>query len=79
MKEVGYDLTTHRSKALTDLPPGEFDVIASMGCGDEGCPNVRAKRHEDWGIPDPKDLPADEYRAIRDRIAARVQDLLSSL
>ena len=30
-----------------------------MGCGDE-CPLVRAKRREDWDIPDPKELPPEE-------------------
>ena len=79
MKEVGYDLTTHHSKALTDLPAGEFDVVVGMGCGDEGCPAIKARRHEEWNIPDPKALPADEYRAVRDQIGKRVQELLDSL
>jgi protein-tyrosine-phosphatase len=78
MCEVGYDLTAHRSKALAELP-GEFDVAVGMGCGDEGCPLVKAKRHEEWDIPDPKSLPPDEYRAVRDRIEANVKALLESL
>src|ERR1043166_3935930 len=45
MKEVGYDLTTHRSKGLTELPPGVFDAVIGMGCGDEGCPLVPGQRH----------------------------------
>jgi protein-tyrosine-phosphatase len=57
MKEVGYDLTGHRSKALAEVPEGEFDVVVGMGCGDEGCPLVKARRREEWGIPDPKDMP----------------------
>jgi protein-tyrosine-phosphatase len=79
MREVGYDLTQHQSKALTDLPPGEFEVVVGMGCGDQGCPLVRAKRHEDWSIPDPKALPADEYRAVRDLIEQKVKELLAAL
>ena len=31
MGEVGYDLTKHRSKGLTDLPPGEFAAVIGMG------------------------------------------------
>jgi arsenate reductase (thioredoxin) len=46
-----------------------------MGCVDE-CPYVRAKRREDWQIPDPKDMPVDEFRAIRDRIAEKVSSQL---
>ncbi len=77
MKELGYDLTTHRSKALTDLPAGEFAVVVGMGCGDEGCPAIRADRHEEWDIPDPKELPADEYRKVRDLIGRKVKELLA--
>ena len=79
MREVGYDLTTHQSKGLTDLPAVEFDAVVGMGCGDEGCPFVRARRREDWAIPDPKELPPEQYRAVRDRIESEVKRLLRSL
>jgi protein-tyrosine-phosphatase len=79
MREVGYDLTKHRSKGLTDLPPGEFEAVVGMGCGDEGCPLVKARRHEEWGIPDPKAMPAEEYRVVRDQIEAKVKELLAGL
>jgi protein-tyrosine-phosphatase len=59
MPEVGYDLTQRHSKSLSDIPPTEYDAVVGMGCGDEGCPLVRAKRREEWDIPDPKELPAD--------------------
>jgi protein-tyrosine-phosphatase len=78
MREVGYDLTTHRSKALTELPD-QFDVVVGMGCGDDGCPLVKAKRREEWGIIDPKELPPEEYRAVRDLIEAKVNELLTTL
>jgi protein-tyrosine-phosphatase len=79
MKEVGYDLTVHRSKGLTDLPAGEFDVVVGMGCGDEGCALVPARRREEWGIPDPKAMPPEQYRAVRDFIERKVKELLASL
>jgi protein-tyrosine-phosphatase len=75
MKEVGYDLTTHTSKAL---PDGEFDVVVGMGCGD-ACPMVKAKRREEWNIPDPKEMPPEQYRAVRDQIEAKVKELLAGL
>jgi protein-tyrosine-phosphatase len=78
MREVGYDLTTHRSKALAELPT-EFDVVVGMGCGDEGCPLVKAKRREEWGIIDPKELPAEEFRRVRDAIESKVKELLASV
>src|SRR6266446_2977213 len=70
--EVGYDLSTHSSKSLSELPVVEYDFVATMGCGDE-CPFVRAKLREDWNIPDPKDLPPEEFRAVRDLIEAKVK------
>jgi protein-tyrosine-phosphatase len=79
MKEVGYDLTRHRSKELADLPAGEFDVVVGMGCGDEGCALVPARRREAWDIPDPKELPPDQFRAVRDLIDEKVKALLAGL
>jgi protein-tyrosine-phosphatase len=77
MREVGYDLTAHTSKGLGDIPQEEFDAAITMGCGD-ACPTVRAKRHEDWAIPDPKQLPHDQFRVVRDLIRAKVKELLES-
>jgi arsenate reductase (thioredoxin) len=78
MAERGCDLGVHRSKGLTEVPDVEYDAVVTMGCGDE-CPLVRARRREDWGIPDPKELPADEFRAVRDLIEERVKGLLAEL
>ena len=79
MAERGYDLTAHRSKGLTDLPPGEFEAVVGMGCGDEGCPLVQARRHEEWGVPDPKNMPDEQYREVRDLIERKVKELLAGL
>jgi len=79
MREVGYDLTRHRSKGLTELPPGEFAVVVGMGCGDEGCAAVPARRREEWDIPDPKEMPPERYRQVRDLIERKVKELLASL
>jgi arsenate reductase (thioredoxin) len=78
MREVGYDLSKHQSKALSEIPDFEFDFAATMGCGDE-CPLVRAKEHEDWNIPDPRNLPPDRFRDVRDLIEERIIWLLARL
>jgi protein-tyrosine-phosphatase len=78
MREVGYDLTRHRSKGLAEVP-AEIDVVVGLGCGDEGCAVVHAARREEWDIPDPKDLPAEQYRTVRDLIETKVRELLASL
>jgi len=79
MHEVAYDLTTHHSKPLADLPDVEFDVLVTMGCGDDGCPARGARHREDWNIPDPKQLTPDEFRAVRDLIERKVRGLLADL
>jgi protein-tyrosine-phosphatase len=72
MKEIGYDLSQHESKSLSDIPDIEFDFVVTMGCGD-ACPFVRARQREDWNIPDPKDMSPEEFRAVRDLIETKVQ------
>jgi len=78
MKEVGYDLTAHSSKGLDNFNGKAFDAAVTMGCGDE-CPLVLTERRVDWQIPDPKGLPPEEFRAIRDLIENKVIALLGSL
>lgn len=78
MKALGYDLTKHQSSSLEDLPDVTFDAVVTMGCGD-ACPQIQTKLRDDWSIPDPKSLPADEFAEVRDMIAARVTALLGQL
>jgi protein-tyrosine-phosphatase len=78
MTELGYDLSAHESKSLDALPELTFDFVATMGCGD-ACPMVRARQRADWSIPDPKHLPADEFRVVRDLIRDKVRAMLDEL
>lgn len=78
MKEKGVDLSVHTSKGLGDLPKMKWDYVITMGCGD-ACPFVPSQRTEDWGIPDPKHLPLDEFRKVRDQIGKKVQDLIHEI
>jgi protein-tyrosine-phosphatase len=77
MRELGYDLTQHRSKSLAEVPD-EVDVAVTMGCGD-ACPHVRAARREDWAIPNPSQMGPEEFRGVRDAIGEKVRELLRSL
>jgi len=74
MAELGYGLDSHTSKSLLEIPTIEFDYVITMGCGDE-CPFIPALVHEDWAIPDPKLLPLEQFRQVRDQIGERVKDL----
>jgi catechol 2,3-dioxygenase-like lactoylglutathione lyase family enzyme len=40
---------------------------------------VPARRREEWSIPDPRGLPLDGVRAVRDRIETEVRSLLGRL
>jgi len=78
MLEVGYDLSGHYSKSLQDLTGIDFDVAVTMGCGDE-CPFITAKQRVDWSIPDPKALPPEQFREVRNLIEKEVVSLLRTL
>lgn len=78
MRELGYDLSTHGSKSLEDLPDVEFDFVATMGCDDK-CPMVQARHRADWDLPDPRDMNPAEYRAVRSRIREHVRLALESM
>ncbi len=46
MKEIGYDLSQHQSKSLSEIPNIEFDFVATMGCGDQ---KICSPWREPWG------------------------------
>ena len=78
MKEKGVDLGLHSSKGLGDLPGGKWAAVVTMGCGD-ACPSLPAERRADWALPDPKHLPLEEFRRVRDEVEARVKVLLGDV
>jgi len=78
MNELRYDLSTHTSKSLDDIPAIEYDAVVTMGCGD-ACPFVRARQRFDWNIPDPKGKSGEEVRRIRDLIDSKIGDLEMAL
>ncbi|MSR54567.1 MAG: arsenate reductase ArsC [Gemmataceae bacterium] len=78
MAELGYDLSAHHSKSLEEVGIGPFDAAVTMGCGD-ACPNVQTRIREDWQIPDPREMPPDEFRQVRDLIEQKVKALLAQL
>jgi protein-tyrosine-phosphatase len=78
MAELGYDLSTHDSKSLDDIPDMAYDLVVTMGCGDE-CPFVRAAQREDWALPDPRHLEGADFLAVRDDIRQRVAAALAAM
>jgi len=78
MRESGIDLSMRVPQRLTDELARWADVVITMGCGD-ACPVIPGKRYIDWELRDPKDLPIDEVRALRDDIESRVVALVKDL
>ncbi|MFQ5469163.1 MAG: hypothetical protein ACE5EH_02525 [Gammaproteobacteria bacterium] len=64
MQEPRYDLGTHHSKSLSELPEVEYDAVVTMGYGD-GRPAMRAAYRIDWGIPDPEHMNERVFREVR--------------
>jgi len=77
MQETGYDLGTHKSKSLSDIPDIEYDFAITMGCGDE-CPHIRAKQRQDWAIQDPKNMNKQEFNKIRAIIEQKILSLIKN-
>jgi protein-tyrosine-phosphatase len=78
MRELGVDLADRRPQRLSTDLAEQSDVVVTMGCGD-ACPYIPGKRYVDWELDDPKGLPIDQVRAIRDDIARRVDALVAEL
>lgn len=77
MKEGGIDISSQASKGFDSLPQ-VFDVVVTMGCGDE-CPFVPALSRVDWKIPDPKGQSVEFFREVRDEIKERVLELIGEI
>src|SRR4029077_14153950 len=78
MREVGVDLSARVPQRLTNDLSQWADVVITMGCGD-ACPVIPGKSYMDWYLRDPKELPINEVRAIRDDIESRVTALVKDL
>lgn len=80
MREVGIDLANRRPKLLTNEMVERADKVITMGCAPDAsaCPALFVKDVEDWKLPDPKGLPPERVRKIRDEIQERVAGVLGA-
>lgn len=75
MQEAGIDLSVERPRLL-DAPLAQTaSLLITMGCGEQ-CPIVPGVERDDWPLPDPKGLPIEQVRDIREDIRQRVERLL---
>jgi arsenate reductase len=77
IQEIGIDLSNAKPQKLTQELADKASLLVTMGCGDK-CPYVPGLRRDDWPLRDPKGLPMEEVRSIRDDIRVRVVGLLKT-
>jgi arsenate reductase len=81
MRELGVDLSSHRSKSVDEYRDSSFDyVITVCDKANEGCPIFPGKAERiHWSFEDPAAVDGDEqtrlgsFRKIRDQIAGRLR------
>lgn len=78
LREIGIDVSGHVPRKLDQEALDWADVAVST-CSEKVCPVTPGVRRLSWQFADPKQLPLDEVRAIRDAIAQRVDELLVEL
>ena len=81
MREVGIDISGHRSKSVDEFAGQDFDyVITVCDNAKESCPLFPAKtKRIHWSIEDPAAVQGSEeetlraFRRVRDELRARLQ------
>ncbi len=80
MNEVGIDISSQKSKIITEDMIKSSEKSVNMGCIDKTeCPMLFINNVIDWGIEDPKGKPIEKVREIRDEIDRRVKEIAQSL
>ncbi len=83
MAEVGIDISSQRSKPVSEFEGWEFDYVVTV-CAGDACPVFAgaAGARETWGVADPaaaggsNPLVVQAFREARDEISARVDDFV---
>ncbi len=82
LREIGIDISGHRSKAVTEIPADEVDTVITL-CAEEECPIFLGNaRRLHWQLPDPARVAGpehevlDAYRKIRDELLRRITAFL---
>jgi arsenate reductase len=78
LREIGIDASDHVPRKLDADTLAWADVAVST-CSEEVCPVTPGVRRINWPLPDPKNLPLEHVRSIRDEIQQRVEQLVDDL
>ena len=78
LNEIGIDASAHVPRKLDQDALAWADVAVST-CSEEVCPVTPGVRRISWVFDDPKNLPLEGVREIRDGIDRHVHELLAQL
>ena len=79
LKEIGIDISGHRSKSIEEIDSASVDAVVTL-CAEEVCPvflGNAVRLH--WGLPDPAKVPGNDearlnaFRATRDELFRRMK------
>lgn len=79
LREIGIDISAHRSKAIAEIDGGSVEAVVTL-CHEEVCPvfpGSAMRLH--WGLPDPAQATGSEaerlraFRAVRDELFRRLK------
>jgi arsenate reductase (thioredoxin) len=80
LKEIGIDITGHRSKSVDEIDPGSVETVITL-CSEEVCPVFLGKAERlHWPFPDPAGQGGTDaeklqsFREVRDRIHSRLKE-----
>jgi arsenate reductase len=84
MREIGIDISSHRSKSVDEFLGQSFDyVITVCDNANQQCPTFPGKSERiHWSIPDPAEVTGDEdtrleaFRSARDELRERLKHLV---
>jgi arsenate reductase len=83
LREIGIDISGHRTKAVKEIPAADVDTVITL-CGEEECPVFLGKATRlHWGLPDPAAVNGSEaerldaFRKVRDELRRRIADFFT--
>jgi protein-tyrosine-phosphatase len=78
LREIGIDASDHVPRKL-DQEALQWADVAVSTCSEEVCPVTPGVRRISWVFEDPKNLPLEQVRPIRDEINGRAERLVAQL
>jgi len=75
MREIGINIEDKVPTKLTAELASQAHIMVTMGCG-ERCPYVPGVKVIEWETEDPKGLPIERVRGIRDSLNEKIKGFI---